>query len=398
MKPELYIASKYFFYGKKNGFIKIISFLSTAGIAIGVAALIVVISVFNGFGNYVQKMLINADPHIMINFKNSNVADDVYQFIKSNNIITFSTKFIDQKSIIYKNGKYYIVNLKGYDNIGNISYKNFIVSGKINLNRNEISIGVPLAIRLETLPGDTIIISSFKEIGNAAIFSLVPKTNKYIVANIFETHNRDYDLLYAYTNYETIAELVDSDTPKGYEIWLKDISKSDDIKNLLLQKFPDDIVVFTWFDLHKELYKMMQFEKWAAFFILTLIIFVATFNILASLTMTVLKKKKDIAILKTYGLTNNQAKRIFYLQGIFNGIIGTSVGLILGLFICYIQINYKIYPLDPNKFLIDAMPIQIDIIMVILICITSIFLSFIASIYPAKIAYQNNIIDAIKWE
>jgi len=398
MKPELYIASKYFFYGKKNGFIKIISFLSTAGIAIGVAALIVVISVFNGFGNYVQKMLINADPHIMINFKNSNVADDVYQFIKSNNIITFSTKFIDQKSIIYKNGKYYIVNLKGYDNIGNKSYKNFIVSGKINLNRNEISIGVPLAIRLEALPGDTIIISSFKEIGNAAIFSLVPKTNKYIVANIFETHNRDYDLLYAYTNYETIAELVDSDTPKGYEIWLKDISKSDDIKNLLLQKFPDYIVVLTWFDLHKELYKMMQFEKWAAFFILTLIIFVATFNILASLTMTVLKKKKDIAILKTYGLTNNQAKRIFYLQGIFNGIIGTSVGLILGLIVCYIQINYKIYPLDPNKFLIDAMPIQIDIIMVILICITSIFLSFIASIYPAKIAYKNNIIDAIKWE
>lgn len=399
MKAEYYIGKKYFF-SNSNGFIKIISIISTIGITLGVAALIVVISVYNGFTDHVTKMLINVDPHVQVKIfrLETNLIDSISSFLKSNEDIVFYAKFYEQKSLIYKNGKYYVINLKGYDTLTDKSYKNAILGGKTNLDKNELSIGVPLALRLEALPSDTVILSSFQELGAAAVYSMMPKTQNFIVGSIFETHNRDYDLLNAYCNLQDILQFVDEDYPNGFEIWLNDIDNSDKLKNALVNKFKDDISVQSWFDLHKELYQMMAMEKWAAFIILSLIIFVASFNILASLTMTVLKKKRDIAILKTLGLTKNQIQKIFYTQGILNGLLGTTIGLILGLTTCLLQIYYKIYPLDPNKYIIDAMPIKIDFLTIILIVITSILLSFIASIYPAKLAYKSNIVEAIKWE
>ncbi len=399
MKVDNYIASKYFFLNS-NGFIKIISLISTIGISIGVAALIVVISVYNGFTEHVTNMLINIDPHLQIRLKTTDYdkVDSISNFLKQQSNVTFFTKFYEQKSLIFRNGKYYVINLKGYDTLNNKSYKNSIITGKINLDKNELSIGIPLATRLEALPTDTVILSSFKELGTAAIYSFLPKTQSFKVASIFETHNREYDLLNAYCTLNTILSFVDENSPNGFEIWLNNIENSQDLKNKLYSVFPKDIKVLTWYDLHKELYQMMSMEKWAAFIILSLIIFVASFNILASLTMTVLKKKRDIAILQTLGLDENQIQKIFYKQGLISGILGSIIGTILGISLCLIQIYYKIYPLDPDKFIIDAMPIKLDILTIFVIIFVTLLLSFIASIYPAKLAYRTNIVESIKWE
>ena len=142
----------------------------------------------------------------------------------------------------------------------------------------------------------------------------------------------------------------------------------------------------------------MQIEKLVAYLILSLIIAVATFNILGSLTMSVMQKKRDIGILRSMGVTKKSIKRIFMYEGLLIGIIGTVAGLLLGYFICFLQINYKIYSLDPTRYKIDALPVQLIVSDFIIITFISLLLSYFASYFPAKRAAKVNPIKAIKWE
>ncbi len=150
--------------------------------------------------------------------------------------------------------------------------------------------------------------------------------------------------------------------------------------------------------MHKDFYDVMQIERWAAFILLMLIISVATFNILGSLTMSVIEKRRDIGILRSMGARKKSILRVFMFEGILIGTIGTVLGLILGLLVCYLQIEFKLYPLDPLRFRIDAIPVKLQTTDLIIIPIVSMLLSFLASLYPAKRAVKLNVIDSIKYE
>ena len=176
------------------------------------------------------------------------------------------------------------------------------------------------------------------------------------------------------------------------------LSSMDLIKNKILEKFGPDLIVNSWYDLHKDLYRVMLIERWAAYILLSLIIAVAAFNILSSLTMSVLEKKKDIGVLRSMGTTSGTIKKIFMFEGMLIGVIGTILGLTIGLFICYLQINFNIYPLDASKYVIDTLPVQVKLSDILAVTIMSLLLTFFASKYPANKALKTEIIDAIKWE
>jgi lipoprotein-releasing system permease protein len=142
----------------------------------------------------------------------------------------------------------------------------------------------------------------------------------------------------------------------------------------------------------------MLIERWAAYILLCLIIAVATFNIFASLTMTVLEKRKDIGIMRSMGLSKKSILKIFMFEGILVGIIGTTIGIIIGLSVCNLQIEYNFYPLDPTKYIINSLPVQIRFSDIIAVGLMALFLSFIASLYPAKRAANTVIIESIKYE
>jgi lipoprotein-releasing system permease protein len=142
----------------------------------------------------------------------------------------------------------------------------------------------------------------------------------------------------------------------------------------------------------------MQVERWTAYIILSLIIAVATFNILGSLSMSVIEKRRDIGILRSMGATEKSILKIFMFEGLLIGILGTLLGVILGYLVCYIQIHYNIYPLDPTQYKIDSLPIEIKISDFFFISGASMLLSFLASLYPSKKAAKVNPINAIKWE
>ena len=142
----------------------------------------------------------------------------------------------------------------------------------------------------------------------------------------------------------------------------------------------------------------MQIERWTAYIILSLIIAVATFNILGSLSMSVIEKKRDIGILRSMGATENSVLKIFMFEGLLIGIIGTLLGAIIGYAVCYIQIHFNIYPLDPSQYKIDSLPIEVRLPDFFFISGASMLLSFLASLIPAKRAAKVNPISAIKWE
>jgi len=407
---EFFIARRYLRSKHKLNFISVISTLSTAGITIGVAALIIVLSVFNGFGSLVTSILVSFDPHIrvsVIDENGFNYTDSVKSILEKNKHIKTQFSFAEGKVILLNRQSYEIINLKGLDlnamgKDWGISTKiisgNFDIQGKPGLSN--IILGLPLALRLSARVGDTISVTSAYNIERMITSLSIPRTQRFIVTGLFESNNRDYDLSFAFTSLSSAQNLFGlRNRITGYEIRLDNIKNAEKVKNSLLSILPKNYFsINTWYDLHKDLYSVMTIERWSAYILLSLIIAVATFNIFASLTMTVLEKKKDIGVLRSIGINKKMVVRIFMFEGLLVGIIGTVLGIILGLMVCYLQIEYKFYTLDPMKYIIDAMPVQIKLSDIVAVGAMSMLLSFLASLYPAKRAANTIIIESIKYE
>ena len=403
---EYFIARRYLRAKHKLNFVKVLSLISTFGIAIGVAALVIVLSVFNGFGSIVTEILVSFDPHLKISAVDNNISDDnIIREIESTldkKQIESISKIAEAKALFINDKTYEVVNLKGVESLSANGFENIkskIISGKYELGEDKIIVGLALALRLGIRVGDEISVTSAFNIEKTFINFSLPQTRKLIVAGIFESDNRDYDVGFAFTSILTAQKLFGlGQKYTGVEIRLNNFYDSEKIKNILEEKISNNYVIQTWYDLHKELYDVMLIERWSAYIILCLIIAVATFNIFASLTMTVIEKKRDIGVLRSLGLDEKSIKKIFMTNGLLSGLSGTFIGLFVGLLVCYLQINYKIYPLDPMKYIIDALPVQVRITDIIAISLMAIILSTIAAYYPAKRAAKSVIIESIKYE
>lgn len=410
MKYETFIAKRYLVSKHKINFITIISFLSVSGITIGVAALIVVLSVFNGFGSLVKSFLISLDPDVRIEIispEGINKISNTENLIKENKDVKDFAPFVNGKILAFREGKTQVVNLKGItEDAGKNLYelKASVIFGKYDLNSNggipRVLIGLPLADHLESITGDTLTLVSPSGIEKAVAQFSLPNTRKFIVAGIFNSKNNEYDDNYIFTSLKSAQNLLGyGNKIQGFELKLNNISESNRVKAALEKRLDKNLfTVNTWYDFHRELYTVMQVERWTAYIILSLIIAVATFNILGSLSMSVIEKQRDIGILRTMGVNEKSVLKIFMYEGLLIGVIGTILGSLLGYFVCFLQIYYKIYPLNPSQYKIDALPLQVRISDFFFIAGISLLLSFLASLYPAKKAAKVNALDAIKWE
>lgn len=410
MKFETFIAKRYLISKHKVNFITIISFLSIAGITIGVAALIVVLSVFNGFGSLVTSFLISFDPDVRIQIINPdlkfNINDYKDQFDAIRDIKSYSP-FVSGKVLAVRGRETQVINLKGItESSGETIYdiKKNMMFGKYNLTDSggipRVLIGLRLADHLESLIGDTLTLISPSGIENVITETSLPKMQTFIVGGIYSSNNNEYDANYIFSALQPAQRLLGYDTRiQGIDFRLNNVRRSNSVKEKLsgfLDK--NNFAVYTWYDFHRELYTVMQIERWTAYIILSLIIGVASFNILGSLSMSVIEKKRDIGILRSMGTEEKSIIRIFMFEGLFIGILGTVLGSILGYFICFLQLSYKIYPLDPTQYKMDALPLQLRISDFFFIAGVSMLLSFLAALFPARRAAKVNQIEAIKWE
>lgn len=409
MNFESFIAKRYLASKHKINFITIISLISIVGISVGVAALIVVLSVFNGFGSLVTGYLMSLEPHLRITAisnEGENQIVDLDNILKNQDHIIDFSPYVEGKVLAYNKGITQVLNLKGISkqSVNNIYMLNEdIVNGEDNFLTDGISkvvVGLQLADKLQVMPGDSLVVISPSNIEQAITQLSIPPSKKVKVVGIFSSRNNDYDAGYIFCSLNDAQYLFGyKNNFQGYDIRLDNIGNSEEVKKILeLELDQNNFSVNTWYDFHQELYSVMQVERWTAYIILSLIIAVATFNILGSLSMSVIEKKRDIGILRSMGVTEKSILKIFMFEGLLIGIVGTILGVIIGYFICYLQINFNIYPLDPSQYKIDSLPIELRFSDFFFISGASMILSFIASLYPAKRAAKVNPISAIKWE
>ena len=393
---------------KKEGFLKIISIFSFIGIMLGVAILIIVMSVMNGFKTDLTNKILGLNPHIVIQPNSFKIEDNFINSLKKKfNNISFSKTYSGEGIIIINNSAKGVI-LKGVSkkekNI-NEFFKNFLLEGNINkLDSNNVFIGSELAFNLNLTKGDSLSLMSSAFV--ATPLGSIPKQERFKVAGIFSTGFLEFDQNVVFLNIENALSIFNKEEKdQNIEIYLNDPLKANKFKKEI-QKINPNYFVYTWSELNKSFFSALKVERNVMFLILSLILVVAAFNIISGLTILIKNKTKEIAILKTLGLNNNSIKKSFFLTGFSIGFLSTLCGIILGTVISLniekIRIflskvlNLEIFPSD--IYFLDKLPSEINFISLVIIFIISISISAIASYLPAMKISNMKTFRALRYE
>jgi len=408
MSLERFIAGRYLRSKRAFGFVTLISSISIIGITIGVAALVVVLSVFNGFNTLVTSLLVSFDPHLRIESRERAPLasyDSLLRSLTREEAVVGSSPFVQGKAIIIRQGQTRVVTVKGIEGetvtaVSGLQEK--MVLGEMSLKAtdgNTIVLGINLADRLGVVVGDTIaIVSPSSATSPMAQFGL-PVIRRFRVAGMYETNNKEYDAFYSFVSIRSAQSLFQvGDRIDGVEVRFTSLDRSGGVQRWLRTDWGAQYRVLTWYDLHRELYTVMQIERWAAYVILMLIVAVASFNLLGSLTMTVIEKTRDIGVLKAMGAPTAVIRRIFLFQGLYVGVIGTVLGLLLGLVIVWAQQTFHLFPLDSTVYIISAIPVEVRWYDLVVIGLASVGLALLAARSPARRAADLIPVEAIRWE
>ena len=393
---------------KREGFLKIISIFSFLGIMIGVAILIIVMSVMNGFKTDLTNKILGLNPHIVIQPNNYNINEDyILNLKKKFKEINLNKSFSGEGIIISKNFTKGVI-FRGVDKKEKNTAKFFnkyISKGNLkNFGSNRIFVGTELAFNLNLEVGDSInLMSSY--FMDTPLGSL-PKQENFEVAGIFNTGFLEFDQNIIYLNINDALSLFNKERKdQNIEIYLDDPLKANFLKKKI-QEINQNYFIYTWSDLNKSLFSALKVERNVMFIILTLIVIVAAFNIISGLTILIKNKTKEIAILKTLGLSNRSIKKTFFLTGLTIGFFASLSGVILGvvfslnieklrLFLSSV-FNLEIFPSD--IYFLDKLPSEINTSSIIVIFIISLSISAIASYLPATKISKMNTFRALRYE
>ena len=386
---------------KNDGFLNIISIFSFIGISLGVAVLIIVMSVMNGFRTELIDKIVGFNAHAVVKPYNKPLKF-MYDADFAFNIFSNDGEAV----IINKNNTKGLL-LKGYSAKDFSSLKimnNQEFFGSKDLNNNSISIGRELSFNLNVDIGDSITIMSPS--GVQTLVGSLPKQESFKIISIFDSGLSDFNENIAYINLETLEVFFDKSKEERFlEFYFQNPKDIEVHKSNLLKLFPDELV-YTWADMNKSLFSALKVERNVMFIILSLIIIVAAFNIISGLTILVKNKTRDIGILKSIGVTNNSIKKIFFLVGFTIGTSATIFGIIIGTLFSYYVENIREFisktfevTLFPEEiYFLNSMPSEININSIILIALCSIVTTIIVSIYPASKAASLDMVKTLKYE
>ncbi|MHB8231329.1 MAG: lipoprotein-releasing ABC transporter permease subunit [bacterium] len=397
---------------KNNSFISLLSFISVMGITIGVMALIVVISVMSGFDRTLEKRVIGMESQIIVlNYKgfvnhykkevkkiyNISGVKSVSPFIYTDIMISSASTSTGSvlRGIDIKTEEK-VTNLKKYLIKGNLSELN-------NKNKNEIVLGKVLAQNLGVSVGDRVTIISPQ--GQITPFGVMPKTEKFTVCGIINSGMYNYDSTFSFISLKSAQAFLGlaAGTVTGLEVKLDKLSFADifakKIGNRLNNnKASSSFYALSWEELNKNLFSAIKLEKLTMFVILSLIVLVAAFNIISTLIMVVMEKRKDIAILKSLGASSKDIMFIFIAQGVIIGVIGTSLGLLSGFLIGYLEKTYHIISLPSSVYYITTLPVRMTPGEFIVIGSCALLLSFTATLYPSYKASKIDPAEGVRHE
>ncbi len=409
MPYEFFIAKRYLRSKRKSKYLSVITLISIGGVLIGVAALTFVLSMMNGFEREVRSRIIGTTAHVtVLSSEEEGISDyqKLVPLVKSNPQVISVAPFIYLKAAIASKESSDGIVIRGVDpeqekNVTEI--ENNLVTGSFDLKEKEgelpgIVLGGTLADRLRVRIGDEVILFSInKETVSAGFLS--PRATKFKVVGIFETGMYEYDSNLAYIFLESAQRILNSgDAVTGLQVKIHNIYKAEQLAKELDSKLGPGYYATDWMHLHKNLFSWMTLEKYAMFIVLSLIVAVAAFNIISTLIMIVIEKRKEIGILKSMGATSASIMRIFMFEGLVSGIVGTILGSLLGFLLCWIQKIFKPISLPAEIYFISTLPIDMRFFDFLIVALAAIGITFLATVYPAYRASQMLPVEAIRYE
>lgn len=403
-----FISRRYLFSKKYISLISVLTSISIAGITIGTALLIVILSVFNGFFDVIRGYLLTFDPDIRIEMTHSaafiNEPELKQQLLNHPEVLNVSP-FIQAKAmIVTQGGKNEVVTVRGVDRETDLllpDMERISENGDYDLsvrnNRPGVILSENLINRYRLNQGDEIAILSPSGMRRALTQFSAPRVSRFDVRGTYNMH-QIIDTDVAYVDMVAAQRLFNMRNEiTGFDLNLIDTDRAESVKSELAQILGDDYTILTWYDLQKPLYDVMYLEKWGSYFILMIIVFVAILNIVGSLTMIVIQKKRDIGVLIAMGMTPKKIRQIFQSQGLQIGLIGCGLGGLIGIGITLAQREYSLVKLS-SSFIIDAYPVMIHFSDVAIVLAGTMALCLLASWYPALRASGIQPADAVRDE
>ena len=414
---EFFIAFRYLKAKRKEKFISVTAIFSFLGILLGVGTLIVVMSVMNGFREELVSKIIGINAHISIFPKNDSIYkyNEIIEKIKNLDNIASVNPMIEKQVMITSENKAFGGIAKGiqFKDLKNKKeiYNNLRTDETKNINsfddENYLIIGNQMAMSLNVDVGDDIKIIA-PEV-NATIIGIIPKIKTYKIIGIFSSGAYEYDSMITFIPFTMAQKQFNyKNSASSIEIFLKDQSKIDENFNNIKENLVEDyeFSIVDWKNANSSLISALNVERNVMFLILTLIIIIAVFNIVSSLIMLVMDKNKQIAILKTLGLTNGGIMRIFFICGTTIGVVGTALGTVLGTLFAlnienirnFLERTFGLDLFNPTVYFLSQLPSRVFPSDVILIATMSLLLSFLATIYPAYKASKTNPAEILRYE
>ncbi len=417
MGYEWFVGLRYLKAKRKQTFISIITVISIAGVMVGVMALIVVLSVMSGFEKTLKEKIIGTQAHLVLQRTVQDGIenyDEVTKKVEEVKGVVSAAPFIISQVMLSTDTNVSGVVVKGIDpiRVGNVTeLLVYLTTGRLQDlqttqdNLSGIILGIELAKHLGVSAGDTL--QMISPLGTMTPMGMMPKMKRFRVVGIFRSGHFEFDNTLAFVSIESAQKFFNLDSRvTGIEIKTDNIYRVKEIGREIRQKLGFPFWTRDWMEMNRNLFSALRLEKIAMFIILALIVLVAAFNIISTLIMVVMEKNRDIAILKAMGAPSKGILRIFIIEGLVIGVVGTALGAISGLALAlnletvtgFVENLFGFKILSGDVYYIDKLPSQVNSLDVILIVVTAILISLLATLYPSWRASKLDPAETLRYE
>ncbi|MBI2991605.1 MAG: lipoprotein-releasing ABC transporter permease subunit [Deltaproteobacteria bacterium] len=416
MNYELFIGLRYLRARRRETFISLITLISILGVMIGVMTLNVVMAVMTGFEEVLRDRLLGINAHIAVVKSGDRLTDyeQIVDQIQQEKGVVAAAPSVYGQVMVTSGARVSGVVVRGIDPdraARVVDVQSYIKEGSLGALKKSypvevegrsvslpgVILGTRLAGQLKVLVGEPVQVVS--PLATPTVLGMVPKVRRFVVAGLFDSGMHEYDATLVYMNLAEAQRFFEiGDSVSSIEIRVQDVYRAQEIAGKIQRKLGFPYFAEDWSRLWPNLFSALRLEKTVYFLVLLLMVLIGAFNIISTLIMVVMEKKKDIAILQSMGATRRSIRRIFLIKGCVIGTVGTLLGVLFGYGICLLIERYQFIELPKDVFLISTVPVRIYLGNFVLVALTSFFVCLLASVYPARHAAKLDPVEIIRYE